>query len=60
MPYQFVTSVVYNRGTPPVAFLDELVMWAKFADDDVFTPNDNIDIYAKYSPVLGPWTTLSQ
>ncbi|EEM8096032.1 hypothetical protein DER63_14195 [Salmonella enterica] len=60
MSYQFATSVVYNRGTPPVAFLDELVMWAKFADDDVFTPNDNIDIYAKYSPVLGPWTTLSQ
>lgn len=60
MSYQFAISVVYNRGAPPVAFIDELVLWAKFAGDDVFMPNDSNDIYAKYAPVLGPWTSLPQ
>ncbi|WP_079969502.1 hypothetical protein [Salmonella enterica] len=59
MSYQFATAMVYNRGAPPVAFLDELVLWSKFADDDVFMPNDVNDIYAKYAPVLGPLDVIA-
>lgn len=60
MPYQFTTAVLYKRSAPPVAFLDESVLWAKFAGDDVFMPNDSNDIYAKYAPVVGRWTSLPQ
>lgn len=45
-PYGAALSHVFNRGRPPVAFLDELVAWAKKAPDEIFAPNKvPVDIY---------------
>jgi hypothetical protein len=50
---------VLNRGTPPIAFLEAIVEWARTAPDEIFEPNDNPrDIYATVRPVLGPWNGL--
>lgn len=50
---------VLNRGVPPDSFLEELIMWARGADDAVFAPNVNpADVYAHMRPILGPWTGL--
>jgi len=46
---------VYNRGKAPVAFLNELVDWGVQAPDEVFSENDNYDIYSHVKEVLGPW-----
>jgi hypothetical protein len=49
---------VYNRGRPPAEFLNELIDWAISADDEVFTRNENFDIYSKIAADLGPWQSL--
>lgn len=50
---------VLNRGTPPDAWLSELIQWGKFADEEIFAPNPNpSDIYALIAPVLGPFRGL--
>jgi hypothetical protein len=46
---------VFNRGKPPVAFLDELVDWGKSAPNAIFTRNNNADIYSSVRNQLGPW-----
>lgn len=51
-------SKVFNRGSAPVAFLDELVAWARTAPDEIFAVNDKPDIYSKIRPELGPWRDL--
>lgn len=49
-----IISEVSNRGFPPLAFIQKLVMWANDALDEIFAPNDNPrDIYATIAPVLG-------
>ncbi|MEY2512011.1 MAG: hypothetical protein QOE26_2774 [Verrucomicrobiota bacterium] len=48
-------SHVFNRGRPSIAFLDELVAWAKKAPDEIFAPNTEADIYGKVKAELGPW-----
>lgn len=49
---------VLNRGTAPVAFLIELINWAKSAPDEIFAVNSLHDIYSKVKPELGPYTSL--
>lgn len=46
---------VYDRGTPPEAFLNALVDWAREAPDEIFTPNTKHDIYSNIVGELGPW-----
>lgn len=46
---------VFNRGRPPVAFLDELVDWALQAPAEVFATNSKFDIYSSVIEQLGPW-----
>lgn len=38
-PYGACLSHVYNRGRPPISFLEETVAWAKKAPDEIFAPN---------------------
>lgn len=56
--YQAALSQVFNRGTPPPAFLDEMVTWAKSAPDEIFEENEFNDIYSKVTPELGPYEGL--
>ncbi|ELW1646391.1 MULTISPECIES: hypothetical protein [Enterobacter] len=58
MAYHAIKSAVYNRGQPTDIFLDELILWGKTAEDAIFEPNENVDIYSKYHSVLGPWNSL--
>jgi hypothetical protein len=46
---------VAHRGTPPDAFLDELVAWGKQAPDEIFVANAAHDIYSNVVGELGPW-----
>lgn len=44
---------VYNRGTPPGSFLDQLIEWARQAPDSIFAPNDvPVDIFTVIKPAL--------
>lgn len=58
-PYQAALSPVFNRGTPPPAFLDEMVDWARQAPDEIFAKNEFADIYSKVSSELGPYENLT-
>jgi hypothetical protein len=66
MTFVATKSFVSNRGSPPDAFLEELVSWGRNAADDIFEsrPNPNgpdgvdPDIYAHIMPILGPWQNL--
>lgn len=49
---------VFNRGSASVAFLWEMIEWARTADDSIFAPNSETDIYAKVKPILGPFDSL--
>jgi hypothetical protein len=51
-------SKVFNRGTPPPAFLIEMVEWARTAPDEIFAKNEFNDIYSKVKPELGPYESL--
>ena len=46
---------VFNRGRPPVAFLNELVDWGVSAPAEIFARNNRTDIYSVVSDELGPW-----
>ena len=46
---------VLDRGSPPAAFLNELVDWGLEAPDEIFAPSDRHDIYTNVSDRLGPW-----
>lgn len=54
-----ILTKVFNRGTPPQSFINELVAWAKTAPDEIFAPNNHADIYDKVIDELGPWTDLT-
>ena len=45
-------SKVHNRGTPPDAFLAELIAWGKDAPYDIFAINAHADIYDKVKAEL--------
>lgn len=55
MIFQAAREEVYNRGSAPLEFLDEMVEWAKKAPVAFFEPNDHFDIYDKVKPELGPY-----
>lgn len=59
MNFTDARSEVLNRGIPPMAFLVEMVEWAKTAPDDIFAPNEFADIYSKVKPELGPYENLT-
>jgi hypothetical protein len=48
---------VFNRGIPPVAFLQELVAWGKAAPDEIFIDKatKETDVYASVTGELGPF-----
>ena len=47
---------VFDRGRPPVAFLNELVDWGVSAPAEIFARNDRTDIYSVVGAELGPFT----
>ena len=49
---------VLNRGVAPDSFLQEMVEWARKAQDEIFAPNALNDIYSKVKPELGPYPDL--
>jgi hypothetical protein len=57
MPLNFVAcrEKVLNRGRAPVAFLNELVDWGIAAPDEIFSKNDQSDVYSLVLEALGPW-----
>lgn len=57
MTFTAAKSKVLNRGVPPDSFLTELVLWGRSAPDEIFAPNDRVDIYNKVRHELGPWTS---
>ena len=57
MPRNFIAcrQKVFNRGQPPVAFLDQLVDWGVSAAGEIFSANDRTDVYSVVKDELGPW-----
>ncbi|MGV3662023.1 MAG: N-acetylmuramoyl-L-alanine amidase [Prosthecobacter sp.] len=53
---------VFNRGVPPVAFLQELVAWGRTAPDEIFIDKPakpkETDVYASVVAELGPFGDL--
>ncbi len=49
---------VFNRGTPPESFLNELIDWARQAPDEIFERNNIHDVYSNVTAELGPFTNL--
>lgn len=53
MKFLATKQKVANRGVPPDQFLTELVVWAKDAADEIFSPNKvPVDIFAVIKPQL--------
>ncbi len=54
-----IKSKVSNRGTPPDAFLTELIAWGKSAPEEIFAVRRDdpgeVDIYTHVAYGLGPW-----
>lgn len=51
-----VYKPVKGRGSPPPAFMDELVRWGRSAPNEIFAPNkDAEDVFNRLAPLLGPW-----
>lgn len=57
--YDACLQEVYDRGSPPESFLDELVDWATQAPSDLFVENNRNDIYSSVYEELGPWHGLN-
>lgn len=55
MIFKAARDEVYNRGSAPLEFFDEIVNWAKTAPINLFAPNDHFDIYDKIKPELRPF-----
>lgn len=52
--FHYCFAPVANRGTPPAAFLEQLLTWGRTAPDDIFAPNaSSQDIYSLITPALG-------
>lgn len=52
-------SKVYNRGRPPVDFLEALIEWGRSAPDEVFEYSMRYDVYSHVKHRLGPWKSLA-
>lgn len=57
--YDACRQIVFNRGRPPAAFLNELVDWALTAPDEIFEVSPNPDIYSVMANALWPWRDLA-
>lgn len=55
MIFRATKQHVSNRGIPPDEFLEQLIVWGRFASDEFFAPNPYSDIYASVKNALGPW-----
>lgn len=53
--FQETRLPVYNRGRPPVDFLEFIVDWAVSAPDEIFERNSKADVYSHLFYKLGPW-----
>ena len=53
---------VFNRGIPPLGFLQELVAWGKMAPDEIFVdqPGNEKDVYASVIAELGPFKDITR
>ena len=47
-----IFSEVYNRGSAPQSFIDALVNWGRTAEEEIFAPNPNQDIYSSIRSTL--------
>ena len=60
---KFVKTLVkvFNRGIPPLGFLQELVAWGKMAPDEIFVdqPGNEKDMYASVITELGPFEDIT-
>ena len=60
---KFVKTLVkvFNRGIPPLGFLQELVAWGKMAPDEIFVdqPGNEKDVYASVITELGPFEDIT-
>lgn len=43
MPFNFTRRTFSDHGPTPIGFLQDLLVWAKGAQDDIFTPNKEPD-----------------
>jgi hypothetical protein len=60
MTYIATKQRVLDRGVPPDSFLDEMIIWGKYAPADIFiSPGSSNDIYVNVLPYLGPFEGLS-
>lgn len=57
--FKATRAAVLNRGTPPPAFLNELVKWGRTAPDAIFSAPDDNDIYQSVEAALGPYGDLA-
>jgi hypothetical protein len=46
---------VSNRGKIPKEFLNDLLVWAKAAPNEIFAPSNHKDVYNLMAPKLGPF-----
>jgi hypothetical protein len=53
--YKATKARVHNRGVPPDSFLDQLVLFGNTSPNEIFTINDNYDIYSVLKDALGPY-----
>jgi N-acetylmuramoyl-L-alanine amidase/Putative peptidoglycan binding domain len=60
---KFVRTLVkvFNRGIPPLGFLQELVAWGKMAPEEIFVdqPGNKTDVYASVITELGPFEDIT-
>jgi peptidoglycan hydrolase-like protein with peptidoglycan-binding domain len=60
---RFVKTLVnvFNRGIPPLGFLQELVAWGKTAPEEIFVdqPGNTKDVYASVITELGPFKNIT-
>lgn len=56
MTFKAILAHVPNRGTPPVAFLEELINALLPLPDELFAPNARNDVYSLMAGPLGPYT----
>jgi hypothetical protein len=59
--FKATTAKVFNRGSPRISFLQELVAWGKRAPDSIFVdqPGNTKDVYASVVSELGPFGDIT-
>ncbi len=50
-----IKSPVHNRGRPPQEFLEILIEWGRTAPEEVFSFNNNYDVYSHVKYKFGSW-----